>query len=421
MTNRMQSLRRMAGPLCLLAWFGSTGVLRADNWPSWRGPHQNGVTTEADVPVRWSASHNIRWNVQLPGQGTSSPIVWKDQVIVTSTSGRTHTEQHVLCYRLSSGEPLWHRRLIGLETPLFTQFPPQRGHAMPSPVTDGSTLVVLFSTGDLAALDMQGRPLWFRSLQEEYGAIDNDYGLATSPVILEDMVVVQIDHSRGSYLIAIQLTSGHTMWKVPRPEIAENWTTPVAVATGEQQSVVCAGTGKLIAYELATGRQQWSVDSLARLCCPTPILVGRQLIVTSGPGGNVQGLTLSPTWGGEPQRQWLTVKGAGFVPSGICVGDRYYYASERGILTCLDVRDGQEVWSRRLEGSFRGSPVATDTHIYFTNLEGRTTVLPVAGDGKQELIRNELGEAISASPAISQGCLVFRTESRLICVAPATE
>lgn len=387
----------------------------AENWPAWRGPQQNGVATDSSLPLRWSPTENIAWKIALPGNGTSCPIVWDGQVIVTATSGREHSELHVLSFDLTTGKPRWHRRLTGHRTPVFTQFPPLRGHAMPSPVTDGKRLVVLFSTGEVAVFDLEGQPLWFRSVQEEYGEIDNDYGLAASPVIVEDRVLLTVDHSRGSYLLALDMDSGRTDWKEPRPTIGENWTTPLVVNRNDRPIALCAGSRQLAAHDVATGKRLWSRDNLARLCCPMPIPVDDSVIVTSGPGGNVQSLQWSSDQAAAPERRWLTTKGAGFVPSAICVNGLYFYASDRGILSCLDLADGKEVWTHRGTGAFRGSPVAAGNHVYFTNLEGQTVVLDAAREYRA-VGGGELGEAVSASPAISDGCFVFRTEGHLVCV-----
>lgn len=411
------SRRRLAEFVCaLLIGLVLSRVVQAENWPMWRGPQQNGVAHDERLPLRWSPTEGVRWKVPLPGNGTSCPIVWDDQVIVTASSSRDHTKLHVLSYSLATGKPLWERRLSGHETPLFTQFPPLRGHAMPSPVTDGKRIITLFATGELAAFDLTGEPLWFRSLQEEFGEIDNDYGLAASPVLFGDRVLVPVDHSRGSYLAAFDADEGQPKWRTAREGISDNWSTPLLIESENQSIAVCAGSGRLEAFNLADGGKAWATDTLARLCCPMPIPSCDRIIVTSGPGGNVQSLQRNADLMTAPHRAWLSTKGAGFVPSAICVGDLYFYANDRGILTCLDLANGQEVWTQRLDGAFRGSPVAAGDRVYFTNLEGKTQVIAAAREFR-ELGSGSLDEPISASPAISDGCLIFRTEGHLVCIS----
>lgn len=399
--------------IALLAMF--TQAANAENWPMWRGPRQDGVAINETPPLSWSATEGVRWKVPLPGQGTSSPIVWDGQVFLTATSRRDHLELHVLSYSLTSGEKLWERRLFGHETALFTQFPPQRGHAMPSAVTDGKRVIALFSTGELAAFDRDGLPLWFHSLQEEFGEIDNDYGLATSPVLAGDQVLLAVDHGRGSYLVAFDADEGQRLWKSDRAGISDNWSTPLLVSRGDKTLTLCAGSGRLEAFELSRGEKVWSVDQLARLCCPMPIPFGDSVIVTSGPGGNVQRLKHDADPKTAPSQLWKSSKGAGFVPSAVCVSDLYFYANDRGILSCLDLANGQELWTQRLEGAFRGSPVAAANRVYFTNLDGRTQIIEAAREYRL-LGTGDLAEPISASPAISDGCLLFRTEKHLVCI-----
>lgn len=421
---RYRSGSTLATALCLATVFASGAYARnalgTERWPTWRGPSQDGVSTTSQIPLSWSPTNNVRWKTALPGNGTSSPVVWDQRVFLTATSGRDHTELHVLAFDLESGKKVWERRMTGHATALFTQFPPARGHAMPSPVTDGEYLVTLFSTGELAAFSLAGEPLWFRSLQEEFGEIDNDYGLSASPAIAGTGVLLQIDHARGSYLTNIDLETGRTTWKVERAGAAESWASPVVVPAGGESIVVCAGSGKLRGYELATGKEVWQSDDLARLCCPTPIPVGDRLVVTSGPGGNVQCLRLGKGVNDVPAREWRTPKGSGFVPSGIVVDGRYYYASERGIVTCLDLARGEEVWAQRLGGSFRGSPVADGRHIVFTSLEGKSTVIE-AGAQYRVVGEGELGEPVSASPAMVSDGLLFRTEGHLVRIAPTSQ
>jgi len=401
---------------CCVWLAGEVG--RAENWPAWRGLQQNGVSREASLPSNWSPQTGVSWKISLPGNGTSCPIVWDDQVIVTATSGRDHRELHVLSFHLSDGKARWQRTISGHATPLFTQFPPLRGHAMPSPATDGKHVIALFTTGELAAFDLNGEPLWFRSLQESDGEIDNDYGLAASPVIVDDLVVVQVDHSRESYLLAVDIDSGRTEWKQPRTAIRENWTTPVIVSQANSKILLCAGSHQLAAFDARTGRSGWVSGGLARLCCPMPIPVGDRVVLTSGPGGSVQCLQLSGDLMTPPSQQWQSIKGAGFVPSAICVNGLYYYANDRGILSCHDLTSGEELWTQRLIGAFRGSPVASGNGIYFTSIDGETTVIKPARTFER-IGSGTLGVPVSASPAISQGRILFRTEKHLVCIGEA--
>lgn len=402
-------------PIVWLLMCGFAPVAQADDWPSWRGANGSGTSVETKVPVQWKEPEGIRWKVELPGVGTSCPVIVGNSLYLTSSSGRTHDQLNVLCYDISNGSLRWHSKFFGTPTPVFTMFPPARGHAMPSVVANADSVIALFSTGELFSLDANGRLQWTRSLAADYGALDNDYGIAASPVLLNDRVLLQIDLTEGSYVLAVSLKDGRTLWKSERHEVSDNWSTPVVATIDSKHVLLCAGSKRLEAIDSASGKSMWTIDGLARLCCPTPILWKDSVIVTSGPGGNVQRIRLPEKADAGPRQLWQSVKGAGFVPSAICVEDLYFYGSDRGIVSCLDLNSGEELWQQRMGTAFRGSPVAAEGRVYFTTLDGKVTVIKAARQ-YEEVAVNDLGEQVSASPAIADRALFFRGEKHLICV-----
>ncbi len=395
--------------------FCSAFVLVAADWPAWRGQGQQGSVKEENYPFHWSASKNIRWKVELPGAGNSSPIVWRDQVIVTASEGLTHSRLLVLSFDRQTGKRRWATRLFATPAPApFSLFPPERGQAAPTPATDGRHLIALFGTGDLVCLDLQGNPLWLRSLGTEYRPFRNDYGIAASPILVDDLGLVQIDHAEGSYLLAFELATGKTRWKTSRA-VYDNWSTPVLAEVNQQRQVICLGTYTIQGYDLKTGKELWSLDGVERLCATTPIVRGTRLYVTSGPNGANLAIELSSR--PKPQVLWESKKTGPFIPSPIVVGSLYLVCDDQGILRCLDADSGEEKWTRRLNtGRQRPSPVAAGNKLYFTSLNGTTVVLR-AGTDYQELARNQLGEDIAASPALADGCLYFRGAKSLFCIA----
>jgi outer membrane protein assembly factor BamB len=164
-------------------------------------------------------------------------------------------------------------------------FPPERGHAASTAAVTDKAVYVLFGTGDLVCLDRAGKPLWARSLTKEYGVIRNDYGIASSPVVAGGLVLVQIDHLEGSYLLAADAATGKNRWKAERRGIYDNWATPVVATVGGEKQAICLGTKTITGYDLATGKQRWSLDGLEHLCSCTPIVRGHTLFAVSGPAG----------------------------------------------------------------------------------------------------------------------------------------
>jgi outer membrane protein assembly factor BamB len=389
----------------------------ASDWPQWRGPHADGVSPDTGFPTEWDGKKgtNVRWKVPLPGAGNSCPVVMGRDLLITATSGREHSELHVLCLDLETGKQRWRTDLTATPADApFTMFPPERGHAACTPVVTEKAVFSLFGTGDLVCLDRSGKPLWMRSLTKEYGIIRNDYGIAASLVVADGLVLVQVDHLEGSYLLAADAVTGKTVWKTPRPGIYDNWSTPVVTNVGGKKQVVCLGTKTVIGYELATGKQAWTVAGLERLCSPTPIVCGNKLYAVSGTGGATLALDLKAT--PEPKVLWRSKKNGPLVPSAIVVGDLYFMTDDQGTATCLDLKTGTEKWRERLgTGRMRPSPVAADGNIYFTGLDG-TTVVVKAADEFELLAKNPLGEEVAASLALSGGRIFIRGGQHLWCI-----
>lgn len=397
--------------LILLPW-----AIAAD-WPQWRGPNVDGTSAETGFPTQWDGRQgtNIRWKVALPGAGNSSPVIRGDDVVVTASSGRDHAELHILCFDRQSGKQKWRTNLTATPADApFSMFPPERGHAACTPVITQTAVYALFGTGDLACVDRDGQPIWFRSLAKDYGVIRNDYGIAASPLLVDDRLIVQIDHLEGSYLLAVEAATGKTLWKTARPEIFDNWATPVVADVAGQKQIISLGTKTIIGYDLATGKPRWRVEGLERLCSCTPIVRGQTLYAVSGPAGATLALDLAqqPT----PKVLWRSKKNGPFIPSAIVVGELYFMTDDQGTATCLALKSGQEVWRERLHnGRMRPSPVAADGLIYFTALDGTTTIIRAAADF-EVVAKNPLGEDVAASPALAGGNIFLRGDKHLWCI-----
>ena len=392
-------------------------LLTAADWPQWRGPTADGLSTEMGFPTEWDGAKgkNIRWKVKLPGAGNGSPVILGQDVILTSTSGRDHSELHVLCFDRTTGQEKWRTDLTATPADApFSMFPPERGHAASTPVVTNDAVIALFGTGDLVCLDRTGKPVWMRSLTKEYGVIRNDYGIAASPVIAKGTVLVQIDHLEGSYVLAVDATTGKTKWKTARPGAYDNWSTPIVTDGNGRPQVLCLGTKSLTSYDLSNGQQLYSTDGLERLCSPTPILRGNKLYAVSGPSGANIAFELSATE--KPKILWQSKKTGPFVPSAIVVNDLYFVADDQGTASCLDLKTGAEKWRERIaNGRMRPSPVAAGGNVYFTALDGNTTVVKASSDF-EVVAKNPLGEDVAASLALSSQHIFVRTGNNLFCI-----
>jgi outer membrane protein assembly factor BamB len=392
-------------------------TIQAENWPGWRGPQRTGVTTETGIPATWSPTEHIAWRAALPGAGISNPIVWDDRVFVTSSDGDNQDELHMVCLHLDDGRELWHLRLWGTAPTLCHGT--KSTMASPSPVADGKCVYAFFGTGDVFCVDFDGGLVWQRALADEYGPFENRFAASSSPLLHDDLLLLQCDHYGASYAVALDKATGANRWKLDRPEAWLSWASPqlAPVEDGRQELVLC-GSEKIDALDPLTGERLWTLAGMAHECIPTPVLGNGLIYAVSGPNGNTY--CIRPGGRGDISESdrivWTSPRGTPFVPSGILVGDYYYLVNDQGIGTCLAAADGRQVWRKRFGGEFTASPVAADGRIYFVNEAGSTLVIQSGTDEYVEIARNELDEPVYASPAISQGRLFIRGASHLYCI-----
>ncbi len=388
---------------------------RGENWPGWRGPLRNGVTTDTGVPTQWSPTEGVLWKTPLVGTGISNPVVWNDRVFITAAEGRDQSELHVLCLDRDSGQVRWHQRLWGTAPTVF--YYPKSGLASPSPITDGKRLWAFFGTGDVFCFDLDGGLLWQRALADEYGPFENRFAAASSPLLWGESVILQCDHYGASYLIALDGQSGANRWKSERPEVWLSWSSPQIVPVGQQFELVVSGSEKLDGYNPVTGQRLWTVRGMVRECVPTPLWANGLIYAVSGPNG--AHLAIRPGGRGDvtdTHVAWRHDRGTSFVPSAIIVGNRYYLADDKGIASCMSTATGEILWRKRLGGKFTASPVSADGKLFFTSESGSTLVLDANAAEYVEIARNEMGADVYASPAISQGRMFLRTSGHLVCI-----
>jgi outer membrane protein assembly factor BamB len=384
---------------------------RADNRPGWRGPRNDGNSTEKNLPLDWSATKNIRWKVALYGAGVSQPVVWDDHIFLTASDGRLNDRLHVYCYARADGKLLWHTRLFGSAP---TDLYPAGGMAVPTPATDGKLVYLLFGTGDLVALDFAGKPAWIRSLAEEYGPFRNRWGMGTSPILVNDMLLVQVDHWSQSYLLAVDTKTGANRWKTDRPG-SVNWTSPLAVKVKDRTEIITFGTNFARAYDADKGAELWRIDGMHFQCIPSPVLMGDMVYACSG--DNTMAIKLDGSRGDLTKSHvvWKNKKANAFVPSPLLYQEHLYIPNDRSFVSCFYAKTGELVWKERLGEQFHASPVAAGDRVYIATKEGSVKVI-ASGSAFKLLADNPMGETIVASPAISNGHIFIRGEKHLFCV-----
>ena len=414
----MTRRRRLAMKVLAAAVLLAAGTARADNWPGWRGPNRNGVSSETDVPLTWSATEGVLWKAPLVGSGISNPVIWNERVLLTACDGRDRANLHLVCLDRDTGRERWHQRLWGTS--------PTRHHgtkssmASPTPVTDGRHVFAFFGTGDVFCFDLDGRLVWHRSLAAEYGKFENRFAASSSPLLFGNLLLLQCDHYGDSYVIALEKSSGANRWKTDRERRWLSWASPqlVRLPGGRGSELVLCGSRQVEAYDPLNGRRLWWTGPMQHECIPTPLVAQGRVYVTSGPGG--PSMAIRPGGRGDVTGThvvWSNPRGAPFVPSAILVGNRYYLVTDKGIGTCLDARTGETVWQKRFPGEYTASPVAAGDRVYFTNEAGLTTVIRGGNDRYEQLARNAIGQPVYASAAISQGRLFLRTNRHVIAIS----
>lgn len=376
---------------------------QAGDWPLFRGPNGAAVSDESGLPVKFDrkTGEGVSWSAPLPGRGVSSPVVASGTVYVTCSSGPRDDRLHVLAFDADTGKPRWHRQLAATG---LTYCHPKTCMAAPTPVTDGGNVYALFATGDLVAFDTAGNQLWYRSIVGDYPTVSNQVGMASSPVLAGDKLIVPMENDGESFLAAVDTKTGRNVWKASRPK-GVNWTTPLVREVGGKREVLFAGNGGLSAYDADTGTRLWGYVP-AGGDIPTPTLAGDLLLHAS------RGVTAIKL-GDKPAEAWKAPRLNTGMTSPLAYKERVYAANSAGLVFCAELATGKVLWQERAKGPFSGSPVAGDGKLYVISETGTLTVFKL-GDTPEVLGVSELGEEGLATPAISGGGLFLRGEKTLV-------
>jgi outer membrane protein assembly factor BamB len=423
----------------------------AENWPQWRGPYGNGIADSTALPVRWSANENIRWKAPLAGLGASSPIVWEDRIFVTSQKGMVPQSSGmqpqlarddqslasrenpiggrsmksgdssgevmliVEAFRRTDGKGLWKHSMKATGT--FPQLHEKHNLATPTPVTDGKFVFALFGTGQVVALDMNGKQVWTRHLGTEYAPFVIPWGHGGSPVLYKGSLLILCDHPGKSYLLALDKNSGKEQWKVDRGKERISHATPLIVSSSDRNELIINSSERVDAYNPDNGELLWYTGSLRQTPVPSPVY-HEGIIYLSRGYRNSDFLAMKTGGNGDISGKnilWRAPSGASYVPSILFYQGLLYVTNEIGIVLCADAATGKPVWRERLGGIFFASPVAGDGKIYLVSETGETFVLQSGREAKV-LSKNDLGERFLASPAISEGLLFLRSDDMLFCI-----
>ncbi len=411
------------GFLCLICAAALVGPAFAENWPQWRGPQLDGVSTEQNLPVRWSTAENVAWRLALPMKSGSTPIIWGDRLFLSVADGGS---VYLWSVDKHKGQPLWKKLVAAGNFDIN-----KHNMSTPSPVTDGTNVYVMTGTGVLKGFDFAGNELWARDIQAEYGKFGLNHGYGSSPLLYEDGLYVQVLHGMKtddpSYLLRIDRKTGKNVWRVERPteatrESPDSYRTPAAVRVGDRVEIVVADGDSVSGHDAATGKELWRSRGLNPGNNPMNRVVA-SVVVAGGliyvPSRVRPLLVFKPGGSGDVSQThsvWAFGNGPD-VPTPVTDGKYFYVVNDRGIVWCLDARTGEEIYGNQRihSATYSSSPVLADGKIYVTSEDGVTTVMR-AGPKFEVLAENNLASYTLSSAAISGGRLYLRTADFLYAI-----
>ncbi len=421
------------------------------DWPQFRGVSAGGVAEGFEAPVRWNAEtgENILWKTPIPGLGHSSPILWGDLVCVTTADGGqvaelkvglygdiepvandTAQRWEVRCLDKRTGAERWtavaHQGVPGIPRH------PKATHANSTLATDGSHLVAMFGSEGLYAYDLEtGRELWTVDL----GVLESGFfsvpaalwGFAASPIISDDLVVIQADVLNGSFLAAFDVATGDERWRVDRDDVP-TWSTPTVHEVDGRAQIVVNGFRHIGGYDLETGEELWRMTGGGDIPTPTPVVADGLIFITNSHGreapifaineGASGDITPAPGTLSNDHLVWSQRRDGAYMQTPLVYDNLLYNCRTNGVLSVYETRTGRRLYQQRIAGGgsgFTASPIAADGKVYFSSEDGSVYVLK-AGPELEVLAENPMGETLMATPALSEGVMFIRTRGHLVAV-----
>ncbi len=405
------------------------GPARADNWPQWRGPNHDGVSKEANLPTAWGEGKNVLWKFPMPGLGSSTPIVWGERIFVTSEDGK---DTVLLCIS-TEGKELWKRKL-GKAHGKYRGDEGDNAGATPS--TDGKHVWTFVGSGEVACHDFSGAEVWKFNAQDRYDKFNIAFGMHSTPVLHKGRLYLQLLHTDGGTVAAVDKATGKQVWKVDRKsdaraECKHSYASPCLWQKGADAYLITHGNDYAVAHRLTDGAEIWRVGGLnpkdryrgdLRFVA-SPVATPDLIIVPSAKNHGVVALMPGATglvMPGSRFEQWRLPQNTPDVPCPLVHGGIVYLCGEGGLFLALDAKTGKPLYPReRLHAAnYRGSPVYGDGKVYCTARDGTVTVVK-AGPKFERLAVNKLPDVVAASPAVANGRIYLRGRASLYCIGNA--
>ena len=382
---------------------GSLQVATAD-WPQFRGPSGNAVSTDTGLPTKFDAK-SIAWATDLPGRGLSSPIIVGDRVFVTCSSGAKQDRLHVICLNAHDGSKRWERQFWATGRTICHD---KTSVAAPTPASDGKHVFAIFSSNDLVCLDLDGNLQWLRGLMSDYPNASNGLGMSSSLTVADGVLVAMLENDSDSFTAGIDVKTGVNRWKVERPKMA-NWTSPALIksAAGATQVLIQSGKG-LAALDPATGKTVWEFTGGASTIPSFTVSDGMVYV----PSGGITALEPSAD-GSAPKQLWKSGQLSPATASPVVLNKRVYTINNAGVLTCGDAANGNRLWQLRLKGPFCATPVASGNFLYCVNEKGVLQVVDTTAAEGAIVSELDFGKTVLGTPSIAHKSLYVRADGKI--------
>ncbi|GAB4135228.1 MAG: PQQ-binding-like beta-propeller repeat protein [Planctomycetaceae bacterium] len=400
--------RRFAGlSLLCVSLVSVSQVSFAQNWTRFRGENGTGISNQKGVPVTWSPGE-VAWNVEIPGVGHSSPVIFGDRVFLTSAIDQGAV-RYLHCLDAKTGKRLW-SHVVGFNR---SKKHAKSSWASATPVVDESQVYIAFADKEnhtLAAYDHEGNLNWRRNL----GTFESQHGQGVSPILYKHLVIIPNDQKGPSSVIALNKQTGATVWSTLRHVRRTSYATPMILKRpGKPDQLICAsGAMGVTSLNPENGRLNWMTGEFPLRTVASPVYAGGLIIQSCGGGGKGK-LLIAVTPDGKIKYERNRV--LPYVPTPIAYKDHVYLWNDNGVVSCIEAKTGKNLWTKRLGSNFSGSPICIDGKLYAMNEQGDVIVI-AASPKYQFLGKTSLGDPSHATPAIANGRLYLRTFHRLICL-----